>query len=872
MIHKVITKTIAISCIFSFYFSWGQSVTKLTLKPDDYDKWSTLAFEDVSPDGKWLMYTLQYDQGPDTLFVIQTKGNRKFVFPAAKQGSFSDDGNWFTAYHPDKGLALQNLLTDRLQWIPSVIKSDFVLNDTFLTLLLKNGQDYNLKVFGLKKKEEIFFKGIKEYALNPNKNNFMIISDSNRVKVIWPSLGFKEKIITGESKFRYKNLIWDNSGTSAVFMQELPEDDFPERNHSLYFVRNVEKSDGILFLNPQEKGSIISGKRILDSPTLTDLEISPDGQRIIFTLGKSEKQIQEKNSVIIWNSTEAMESERKQFLKLDKKKLSIAVWFPLDNKVFDIGSRAGQSVYFTPDRRSVICYDKYQFEPQFEISSPADIVLVDLASGQRTTILLKQSMKLRTIGTSPDGRYLNYYKDKNWWVYDIYAKKHTNLTAGLDNFEDPDFSRSRMPPAYGCPGWANDSSRLIVYSQYDVWLLSPDGKQPRRITSGKNDSIRYRVYEKSSITNRIHPRIYLQGSKFELKNGLFLEATGFNYDSGYFQWEPDSGLVKMVYSNLKIGRLKKARDANTMMLIKQDATLSPQIMVMEKPRERPRIVVKTNPQQLKYNWGKVECISYKISDNQLLNGILYYPANYKPDRLYPMVVKIYETQFEYLHHYFSPTSYMPAGFSPTNYTTDGYFVLYPDIIYKVGQPGYSAVKCVEEAVKKAITMGRIDAKRIGLIGHSYGGYEAAFIATRSKLFATVVSGAAVTDMVSHSLTQDITGRSMMWRYVSHQMRMGEPLYDDYQGYMENSPLTNAKNIDIPLLSWSGKEDLMVDFRQSTILHMAMRSLNKKHILLIYPGDGHSLSKPEFQKDLTTRIKAWFDFYLKDIPLPPLLGM
>ena len=104
---------------------------------------------------------------------------------------------------------------------------------------------------------------------------------------------------------------------------------------------------------------------------------------------------------------------------------------------------------------------------------------------------------------------------------------------------------------------------------------------------------------------------------------------------------------------------------------------------MEKPGERPRIVVKTNPQQHKYKWGKVDRISYTISDNQLLNGILYYPANYKPDRLYPMVVKIYETQFEYLHHYFSPTSYMPAGFSPTNYTTDGYFVLYPDIIYKV---------------------------------------------------------------------------------------------------------------------------------------------------------------------------------------------
>jgi dipeptidyl aminopeptidase/acylaminoacyl peptidase len=869
---KMFTHVLAISCIFSFYFSWGQSVGKLRLKPNDYDKWSTLASENISPNGKWLMYTLEYNIAADTLFVMNTHGNRKFTFPSALRGSFSEDGKWFKAYHPDKGLALQNLLTGQLQWIPSVIKSDFMLKGEYLTVLLKNGQNQELKVLDLKKREDISFKGIREYALNPSNNNFMIITDSNKVKIIWPNLAFKEKTITQESNFLYKNLIWDNSGTSITFMQELPEDEFPERNHILYFVRNIENTDDIFSLNPQSNNSLISGKRILDARGTTELVISDDGQRIIFVLGKPEKKIPQKNTAIIWNSTEPLESGRKQSLKLDQEKPSIAVWLPLENRVLDIGFKAGQSVYFTPDRKSIICYDQYQYEPQLEISSPADIILVDAISGKRSTIILKQSLKLKTMGASPDGRYLNYYKDKDWWVYDIYKKKHINLTVGLDNFENSNYDRNKIPPAYGSPGWANDSSCLIVYSQYDVWLLSPDGKQPKKITSGKNDSICFRISETSYENNSIRPKIDLARRKFELKDGLFLETTAANNDSGYYQWKPDFGLKKIIYSNQKIGRLKKASHANTIILIKQDANLSPQIIVVKDVGERPRTILKTNPQQYKYYWGKAEPISYKISDNHILNGILYYPADYQPGQSYPMVVAIYERQFEYLHHYNAPTSYMPAGFSPTNYTTDGYFVLYPDIVYKLGEPGYSAVSCVEAAVKKVLTMGMVDTKRIGLIGHSYGGYEATFIATKSKLFATVVAGAAVTDMVSHSLTQDITGRSAMWRYASHQMRMGGPLYDDYQGYMENSPITYAKNIEIPLLNWSGKEDLMVDFQQSTILHMAMRSLNKKHILLIYPGDGHSLYKPELQKDLTTRIKAWFDLYLKDIPLPSLLGM
>lgn len=229
-----------------------------------------------------------------------------------------------------------------------------------------------------------------------------------------------------------------------------------------------------------------------------------------------------------------------------------------------------------------------------------------------------------------------------------------------------------------------------------------------------------------------------------------------------------------------------------------------------------------------------------------------------------MLVYIYSRQSKYFHEYNNPTLYSTVGFSPTNYTSDGYFVLYPDIAYVLGEPGESALNCVEAAISMVEKMGMVDSNKMGIIGHSFGGFEVDYIITQTNRFAAAVSGAAVTDFTSSYLSINLySGYSNAWRYETQQYRMGKSLFENQEQYLNNSPVLLASKITTPLLSWSGKEDTSVDWHQNLELHLAMRKLKKTNQFLVYPGQDHTLSNPESQKDLTTRIKKWFDYYLKN---------
>ena len=216
-----------------------------------------------------------------------------------------------------------------------------------------------------------------------------------------------------------------------------------------------------------------------------------------------------------------------------------------------------------------------------------------------------------------------------------------------------------------------------------------------------------------------------------------------------------------------------------------------------------------------------------------------------------------------LHQYNIPANDSPYGFSPANYTFDDYFVLMPDIHYKIGSPGSSALSCVESAVNAVLATGMIDRKRVGIIGHSFGGYQTTFIVTKSKLFAAAVIGSGVTDLVRKYFTMNFeTGRSNNWRIERQQFRMGHSPLVDNKSYMENSPINFVGDITTPILNWAGKEDPVVSWEQGLALHLALRRSGKPNTFVLYPNEGHVLSNPAAQLDINERIKNWFDSYLK----------
>jgi len=849
-------------CLQSVY---GQSSNKLKITERDFEKWSAISYHNLSPNGHWVTYKLVYDSGFDTLFVKDAYSKMQYSFSNGNSPSFSDNNQWLTVKNTEN-ILLINLKSGSSKTIDSAIKADFIMQSKYLVLLLKSSQHNDLLIVNLLNNHEVKLKGIKEYVISVDKSSIGYITEDNKVQVFWVDKVHKNKVIIDVSSNPRKNLVWNNDGNSLAFLEEINNNETLGVNNSIYFFRNVKKKEVKYYLNPEEYKNTFEGKAILAQPPFTPLLISPDNKRILFYTKGQVSNSSPKNGVEIWNSNDKIEYKRNLLEGNSENRPKLFAWLPHTMKIIEITNNEHHSVYLTPDKNKAIVFDPHQYEPQNEIMGPSDLWLKDINTGENKMMIEKQSGKVERLGISPNSKYLNYYKDKNWWVQDLDTGAMVKLTDGL-NVEDSSAQRGHQHPSYGFVGWTIDSKYVLINTAYDIWLISIDGKERKRITNGQKDKTRYRVCANLTANVKLIKMYDFVMDNFDLKKGLIIEAFDMNSKaSGYFKWDIKNKLTSLAFNKSKLSNIRKSTNANAFIMVEQQSDSSPQIIHVNTLNEQ-NLIVKTNKHQDKFEWTKSELISYINSDGKPLDAVLFYPAGYKPDKKYPMIVYIYEEQSHKLHNYYNPSYFNHIGFNPANYFIDDYFVLLPDIIYKQGEVGYSAFDCVESAVKKTLKYDFIDKNRIGLIGHSFGGYETNFIITQTNRFAAAVSGAGFSDFISHSLSTEKSGRSQMWRYQTHQMRMGNALYDDYSGFMSNSPITHAYKINTPLLSWTGMNDYQVDPQQSIEFHMAMRSLKKKNIFLLYPNEGHVLFNPDFQKDLTIKTKAWFDFYLKDKTLP-----
>jgi dipeptidyl aminopeptidase/acylaminoacyl peptidase len=231
-----------------------------------------------------------------------------------------------------------------------------------------------------------------------------------------------------------------------------------------------------------------------------------------------------------------------------------------------------------------------------------------------------------------------------------------------------------------------------------------------------------------------------------------------------------------------------------------------------------------------------------------------------------MIVYIYEIRSNAIHQYYSPSE--RNAYNPTNWTQQGYFVLQPDIVYRDRDPGLSAVDAIEPAVDKMIATGMIDETKVGLIGHSWGGYQTAFVSTVSKKFAAGVAGAPLTELASMYL-------SVYWNsggtdariFEISQGRMEVPPWKDLDAYTRNSAVWNIEKMETPLLVTFGDKDGAVDWHQGIVMYNAARRENKDLVMLVYEGENHGLAQKPNQIDYQRRVMEWFNHYLKGDPAP-----
>jgi dipeptidyl aminopeptidase/acylaminoacyl peptidase len=495
-----------------------------------------------------------------------------------------------------------------------------------------------------------------------------------------------------------------------------------------------------------------------------------------------------------------------------------------------------------------------------------DLYLVDVATGTREKIAEKHR---GFANLSPEAKYVTWWNPdkKAWFAYGIASKTTTNLTELLPHpaFNEQ-YDQPTPPPAYGSSGWIEGDKAFLVYDRYDLWAADPDSALPPMCVTdgvGRARKLRFRIVNLDPDAEAIDPDAPLLLSATHETT----KAEGFFRDKIRGTGKP----VSLIAGDESFGLPRKAKNADRLLLTRSTFQVFPDLWVGDLDFQNLRKLSDANPQQKEYRWGSAELVQWTSLDGQPLQGILYKPEGFDPKTKYPMIVYFYERLSDGLHRHVAPA----PGSSSINYTfyvSRGYLVFLPDIPYRVGAPGQSAVNAILPGVSRLIDRGFVDPKRIGVQGHSWGGYQVAYLVTQSNLFACAEAGAPVSNMTSaYGGIRYSTGLSRMFQYERSQSRIGATLWEAQQNYIENSPIFWANRIQTPLLILHNDRDGAVPWTQGIELFVALRRLGKPCWLLNYNGEDHGLVRPQNRKDFAVRLQQFFDHYLKDAPPPVWLA-
>jgi dipeptidyl aminopeptidase/acylaminoacyl peptidase len=313
-------------------------------------------------------------------------------------------------------------------------------------------------------------------------------------------------------------------------------------------------------------------------------------------------------------------------------------------------------------------------------------------------------------------------------------------------------------------------------------------------------------------------------------------------------------------------------------LLKPKSADGPFILTAERFEEFPNLwtsgpdfqsltrVTNANPQQAQYVWGRSALIDYRNADGKMLRAILTKPDDFDPAKKYPLMVYIYEELTNGLHNYATPQP--GTSINQARYVSNGYVLLRPDIVYTTGYPGEDALKCVLPAVERVVGMGFIDPARIGIQGHSWGGFQITYLITRTNMFRAVEAGASVSNMVSaYGGIRWGTGMSRAWQYERSQSRIGAPPWIKTLQFIENSPIFWVEKVNTPYLTIHNDEDDAVPWYQGIEFFSALRRLGKEAYMFNFNTEKHGLRERENQKYWTIHLDEFFDHYLLGKPRP-----
>jgi dipeptidyl aminopeptidase/acylaminoacyl peptidase len=497
-----------------------------------------------------------------------------------------------------------------------------------------------------------------------------------------------------------------------------------------------------------------------------------------------------------------------------------------------------------------------------------DVYRIDVTTGART--LLERKAKSDPPTISPTGRYGIGYDPlrRAWYTLRLADGRKAWLTdprtvrAAVEDDDHP-----APPPPYGFAGWTPGDRGVLIYDRYDVWLASPDGGTPVALTRGAGRAAQ-RIYRV------VRPRTDEPETAFAATRPVFerapyllsvvddrTKASGFAMLTSL---APQAPRVTMLLDKA-VGPPLRGRDGGGLVFTEQRFDEFPDLWASAPVPVTAARVSNANPQAASYAWGRSRLIDYTNARGEKLRAILTVPDGFDARKRYPMLVYVYEKMSDGLHQYVVPQAGTVVNLA--RYANHGYVVLQPDIRYRIGHTTASAVDCVGSAVKRVVAMGFVDPKRIGMAGHSYGGYEVNALVTHTDLFRAVESGASDSDLPSLYGGFWESGDVQQSYYETGQGRIGAPPWRRPDLYVENSPLFFVQHVHAPYLRIQDDEDGAVPYGQGVEFFTALRRAGKEAYMFSFIGEGHGLSKQPNKDYWTVHLDEFFDHFLLGAPRP-----
>lgn len=886
----------------------AQAPSKIPVPYSAYDGWNALRGTTLSRNGSWLVYALVPEDGDGTLVARNLKTGVEHRAPRGEDPVISADGRWvvFTVvptraardaarkkargkpdpeHAPKNGMGIMDLSTGAVTTVDRVRRFALAENASrFVAYRLepapsakpaapeaanrgpwprkKKDPGSDLIVRDLASGQSATFPRVTDFAWTKDGARLAFASATSGVSVWTAASGLTSAPVTAlAGAADSAQLAWNDAGSDLGFVSDIGAAQSNPPRYALYLApsgRTASRaSDAAL---PPGMQPSPNGK----------LEFSADGRRLFFGIAPppppTPKTDPDMTQVDLWSWTDA----ELQPMQKVRAEAEADASYPAEAFLDATGAATGVVPLASPElpavlfsanhERAALASDvPYQIEASWD-GGGQDYYALNLADGSRR-LVLKDSHFPATL--SPGGDFLLYFAaaDHNWHAIRLSDGHDVNLTAALGvAFQNELWDQPSPAAPYGDAGWTADDARVLLYDRYDIWSVRPDGSGAINLTAGLGRR-RHLVFRYLKLDPE---------AKIIPAGPLVLSATNdLTKASGFYQLADSNQSAaprELLMRDEMLGGVVKAKSASTLVYTRQSFSEFPDLWASNTGFADSRKVSDANPQQVRYRWGTSRLIHYINRDGKPLDAVLITPDGFDPHRQYPLIVYIYERLTNNLHRYLPPAP--GTNINLARFVSHGYVVLEPDIAYNVGYPGDSALKCVIPAIETVQAMGFIDPHRIGIQGHSWGGYQVAYMVTRTNKFRAVEAGAVVANMTSaYGGIRWGSGMSREFQYEHTQSRIGGPPWKDALLYLENSPLFWVENVQTPYLTIHNDADDAVPWYQGIEFFTALRRLRKPAWMFVFNGEKHGLRQRDNQKYWTVQLDAYFDYFLNGGPEP-----